>query len=162
MFTLGGALLVGRTSPDLLEMILGVFLVAYTLLSWSGRFSLSRSTLTAVVGGAVSGFLAGLIGTGGALRGAFLNAFGLPKERYIATAAAIALAVDVTRLPVYLEQGLLAPRFYPLLPLIFAVALLGSFIGKQVVGRISQPVFRRVVLGAIGLIGLKFIHDWAT
>ena len=113
-------------------------------------------------GGSLSGFLAGLIGTGGALRGAFLTAFGLPKEKYIATAAAIALAVDITRIPVYVSQGFLDPALYWMLPVLFVIAMCGSFIGKRIVAHIPGAVFRRVVLAAILLIGLKFLWGWLT
>ena len=104
----------------------------------------------------MSGFFAGLIGTGGALRSAFLTAFGLSKEKYIATAAAIALAVDITRLPIYLKDGFLQPQFYWMLPVLLVIALGGSFVGKQITNKISQPVFRRIVLIAIFIIGIKF------
>lgn len=83
-----GALLVSFFPQDALKGILGAFLIVYAMYSlWKEDFHIKTSTITAIVGGGLSGFLAGLIGTGGALRGAFLTGFGLPKERYIATAA---------------------------------------------------------------------------
>jgi len=160
LFTLIGALLVENISQDLLKMVLGLFLIVYTFWSWSGKLQIRSSMATSAIGGGLSGFFAGLIGTGGALRGAFLTAFGLPKEKYIATAAAIALAVDITRLPVYLKNDFLQPELYWMLPVILVIALCGSFIGKQIINRISQPVFSRIVLIAIFIIGLKFIADW--
>jgi hypothetical protein len=113
-----------------------------------------------MVGGSISGFLAGLIGTGGALRGAFLTAFKLPKERYIATAAAIALAIDMTRIPVYLSQGFLNKEHYWYLPVLFILAFTGSFLGRQVVKRFPYKAFRKIVLVAIFLVGIKFVFDW--
>ena len=96
LLTLVGALLVERVSQDMLKMILGLFLLGYTFWSWSGKSQIRPSIAASAIGGGLSGFFAGLIGTGGALRGAFLTAFGLPKEKYIATVAAVALAVDIT------------------------------------------------------------------
>ena len=156
VLTLIGALLVQRVSQDLLQMILGLFLIMYTFWSWSGKFRIQPSITTSAIGGGLSGFFAGLIGTGGALRSAFLTAFGLSKEKYIATAAAIALAVDITRLPIYLKDGFLQPQFYWMLPVLLVIALGGSFVGKQITNKISQPVFRRIVLIAIFIIGIKF------
>ncbi|MBI4093581.1 sulfite exporter TauE/SafE family protein [Candidatus Kaiserbacteria bacterium] len=160
--TLIGAVLVSYISQDILKGILGAFLVLYVALSWSKNFSFGATTPIMLAGGGLSGFLAGLIGTGGALRGAFLTAFGLPKEKYIATAAAVALAVDITRIPVYVSQGFLDPAFYWMLPVLFVIALCGSFIGKRIVTHIPQATFRRVVLAAILLIGLKFLYDWTA
>ena len=161
VFTLLGALLVPYISQNLLKAILGVFLIIYASLSlWKDNLQVKASIFSTVLGGGLSGFLAGLIGTGGALRGAFLTAFGLPKERYIATAASIALAVDITRIPVYLSQGFLGKDYYWYLPVLLIIAFLGSYIGKQVVRKIPQGNFRKIVLLAILLIGLKFVYDF--
>lgn len=48
------------------------------------------------LGGGISGFIVGLIGTGGALRATFLTGLKIDKEKYITTAAVIALGTDAT------------------------------------------------------------------
>ncbi|EKD91207.1 MAG: hypothetical protein ACD_30C00039G0014 [uncultured bacterium] len=159
--TLIGALLVAYISQDLLKGVLGIFLIFYALLSfWKEDLKIKQSIFSTIVGGGLSGFLAGLIGTGGALRGAFLTAFNLPKEKYIATAAAIALAVDLTRLPVYFAEGFLSSQYYWYIPVLLIIALIGSFTGKQIVKRVPQKTFKKIVLAAILIVGLKFISDW--
>lgn len=156
IFTLIGALLVGFVSQLLLKGILGVFLVIYSLLTfWKSNLEVKSTVTNSVVGGGLSGFLAGLIGTGGALRGAFLTSFGISSEKYIATTAAIALSVDVTRIPVYFFQGFLESKYYWFIPVLFVIALTGSFIGRQIVNKIPQKQFKKIVLGAIFVIGLK-------
>ncbi len=161
--TLTGALLVSLLSQIILKGTLGVFLATYSLYSlWKENFHIKASTLSAILGGSLSGFLAGLIGTGGALRGAFLTGFGLPKEKYIATAASIALAVDLTRIPVYLSQGFLSSNYYWYLPILFVVAIAGSFTGKQIVKRFPYKIFKKVVLVAILLVGIKFIIEFSN
>ena len=161
VLTLLGALLVSVIPQNLLKGLLGIFLVCYSLLVfWRENYKVKPTLINTLVGGGASGFLAGLIGTGGALRGAFLTGFGLPKDKYIATAAAIALAVDLTRIPVYLSSGFLENKYYWYIPVLLIIALLGSFAGKLIVGRIPQKKFTKFVLTAILLIGLKFIYDW--
>lgn len=156
-----GATLIPLISQELLKGILGLFLVVYSLLFlWKDDIQAKPTLKNTVIGGGLSGFLAGLIGTGGALRGAFLTAFRLPKEQYIASSAAIALAVDATRIPIYLSQGFLSKEFYWFVPLLLVIALFGSFTGRQIVRLIPQKQFRKIVLMAIFLIGAKFIFDW--
>jgi len=163
LFTLGGALFVFYISQDLLKGILGIFLIIYALLSlWKDKLQIKPTLFSTVFGGSLSGFLAGLIGTGGALRGAFLTSFSLPKEKYIATAAMVAIAVDVTRIPVYLVQGFLANKYYWYLPILLIIAIAGSFIGKQIVSRFPYKLFRKGVLIAILLAGIKFFFDWLS
>lgn len=161
LFSLVGALLVSFISQELLKGILGVFLAGYGVFSLiKHNLKIKPNLVNKVLGGSLSGFLAGLIGTGGALRGAFLTAFRLPKEQYIATSAVIALAVDATRIPIYFAQGFLSSEFYFAIPILFVIALAGSYVGKQIVKRIPQKSFTRLVLVAIFLIGIKFIFDW--
>ena len=82
VLTLMGALLITYLPQEMLKGILGVFLIIYSIISlWKEDLKVRPSLFNSVIGGGLSGFLAGLIGTGGALRGAFLTAFGLPKEK---------------------------------------------------------------------------------
>lgn len=158
--TVLGALLVNYTPQDVLKLILGIFLLVFSLTSIiKPHFKFKPSKKNAVIGGSISGFFAGLIGTGGAIRSAFLTAFNLQKKVYLATAAAIALAVDITRIPIYFESGFLAPQLYIHLPLLFIIAIAGAYVGKKIVDKIPQKAFRRIVLIAIILISLKFMYD---
>jgi len=101
-----GAHFVFTAPEEMLSRILGGFLVAYTLfLFLNPSFKFKDSTITAAVGGGLSGFFAGVFGVGGAVRSAFLTAFDLPKAVYIATAGAIGLGVDSARLVEYWRGG---------------------------------------------------------
>ena len=96
-----------------MQIILGIFLIAFSvlfLLKPSLKFA--ANTRTTITGGGISGFITGIVGTGGALRATFLTGFNLEKTKYIATAAVIALATDATRIPSYLYQGFLLPQYY--------------------------------------------------
>lgn len=159
--TIVGASLVAYAPQNVLKLILGLFLLLFgivSLLKPDLRFPPTGTS--AIIGGSFSGFFAGLIGTGGALRGSFLIAFNLEKSVYVATAALIALAVDITRLPVYFASGFLAPQYYWYIPILLGVALAGSFAGRRIVERVPQEAFRNIVFIAIALIGTKFISDF--
>lgn len=163
ILTLLGALLVTYVSSEILKGVLGVFLIVFSLTSLlKPKFSFSPSARNSFVGGSLSGFFAGLIGTGGALRGAFLTSFNLKKSVYIATAAAISLAVDLTRIPIYFGSGFLEEQFYYYVPLLFFLAISGSFAGKKIVNKISQPTFKKLVLAVIILVSSKFVYDGIT
>jgi uncharacterized protein len=56
------------------------------------------------LGGVLSGFFAGVSGIQGALRSAFLVRAGLGREAFVGTSALCAVAVDLARIPLYLEQ----------------------------------------------------------
>jgi uncharacterized membrane protein YfcA len=159
-FTLLGAALVLSTPEETLKGLLGLFLVGYAALSLRRGVALRPTGAAMGVGGAVSGFLAGLIGTGGALRGAFLSAFRLPRDSYLANAALIALAVDLTRLPVYFGQGFSERVPWTYYPLLIGIAWAGAFAGRRLVARIPQERFRNVVFALLLLAGLAFTIRW--
>lgn len=161
VLTVLGALLVNQLPQGALKGALGLFLLLFGIFSLIRKVPPIRSTTFRVaLAGGSSGFLAGLIGTGGALRGAALNAFGTPKVHYIATAAAIALAVDVTRIPIYFSQGFLAAEYYWYLPVLFVAAIIGSLIGKRIIHKVPQKHFKTIVAVAITLVGIKLVADW--
>lgn len=160
VLTLIGALLVNYTPQEILKLILGIFLLTYSMtLLFKPKIRLKSKARNAIIGGSLSGFLAGLIGIAGAVRGVFLTSFNLKKKTYIATAAAISLIVDLTRIPVYLTNGFLPIQLYYYIPLLGITAVIGSYIGKRIVNKIPQNIFRKFVLVAIAGVSLKFIYD---
>ncbi|MGC9516421.1 MAG: sulfite exporter TauE/SafE family protein [Methanomicrobiales archaeon] len=160
VLTVIGAYMVPFISQDILKLILGIFLIFFSILSiYKPDLRFPATKKSSIMGGSISGFLAGLIGTGGALRGAFLMAFNLQKATYIATAAVIALAVDITRIPIYLSEGFLNPDLYYYIPLLFIVSVAGSYTGKRIVNKIHQEKFKKFVLIVIILISMKLIFD---
>lgn len=157
-----GALTVEMLPVDQLKALLGLFLVGYALMVLAKKqLRMQPTPVNLVMGGVTSGFAAGLIGTGGALRGAFLSALGLAKEKYIATAAITALLVDMTRIPVYLKSGFLAPEMWIWVILLLPCAWLGTVIGKRLLKHIPQEGFEKIVITGIGIIGIKLFMDWA-
>ncbi|MFM7852491.1 MAG: sulfite exporter TauE/SafE family protein [Flammeovirgaceae bacterium] len=91
-----------------LEVLLAVFLVvmSVSLMIWN-NFSIKPSKINSSIGGIASGLLAGLLGTGGAIRGVTMAAYNLPIESFIATSSVIDLGIDVSRSAVYLWNGYL-------------------------------------------------------
>jgi len=160
LFTLLGAWAVLSFTTDIFKLILGVFLGVFSIISYMNpKLSLKYVNRNIFLGGGLSGFFAGLMGTGGALRAAFLNAFKVKKGVYLATSASIALLVDLTRIPVYIAGGFLNFEVLIAVPILFVLAIIGAYIGKRIVGYIPQEPFRKGVLIAILIISLKFIYD---
>lgn len=159
--TVLGAKLAWVIDADLLKMILGIVLMLYA------SYSLFNPTLKVAVNprigriwGALSGFSAGLIGTGWVLRGAFMTLFWLPKEGYVATIASVALLVDATRIPIYFWQWFLDQKYIWMIPLLFVVAFIGSTVGKFIVKRIEAVVLRKIIFCAIILISGLLAWQW--
>jgi uncharacterized protein len=160
LFSLLGAFMIGILPQPVLKLVLGIFLIT-TSVSFLIKpgLKIPTNTSTFIAGGSVTGFITALVGTGGALRATLLQGFNIEKVKYIATAATIALATDATRIPVYLSQGFLTEQYSLYIPILFGIALAGSFIGRKIVKRINQALFRKIVLVSIILVSIKFIID---
>lgn len=160
ILTFIGAKLVNYLPSEILIFILGIFLFTFSIVSmWKPKIKFNPSNKNAVVGGGLSGFFAGILGTGGAIRSFFLTSFKLKKNVYLATAALIALLIDIVRIPVYFYNRLLQPIYYYLILPLFFIAIISSYVGKKVVDKTPEKDYLKFVYFSIGLISLKFISD---
>ena len=159
LFAFGGATLVSILPVDDIKKILAVFLIIYSLYSlMKPKFTLKETQTNAVVGGSLSGLLAGLLGLGGAVRSTFLIAFNLPKEAYVATSAMIAVVIDFTRIPTYLVTKIVAgSSYYVLLIFMLGTAYLGVRSGKILLDKINQSTFRKIVMIALLAVGISIL-----
>ncbi len=166
LFVLGGVIfsfvaaqMVDTLSSPLLKKGMGFFLILYPLLIfYKPKFHIHFTQPAAFIGGSLSGFFAGLIGMGGAVRSFFLSLFNLPKQMYIATGGLVSIAIDVTRVGVYMQSSDL--NMLNALQLVLFSApflLLGLFLGKKMVFKIPQHYFRTLVTVVLALFGMRLL-----
>lgn len=142
-----GAWLSQFVAPEWLSLGLGVFLLIFSIwLLVNSQMTMRPNKRNALAGGAVSGFAAGLLGTGGAIRGAVMAAFNLKKEQFIATSAIIDMGIDLSRTVVYAGNGFIHRHDLYLVPILIVISIVGTYIGKRLLIRISQDQFRKLVL----------------
>ncbi|MDX1470774.1 MAG: sulfite exporter TauE/SafE family protein, partial [Flavobacteriaceae bacterium] len=158
VFVIVGGFLSKLMSTTFLEIFLGVFLVGFSLLFLINRtLVISPNVKNAIIGGSFSGFSAGLLGTGGAIRGLTMAAFNLEKSVFIATSAFIDFLIDFSRTFVYYQNGYIHQHDLKYVPFLFLIGLVGSLIGKKILKYIPQSKFRRLSLFFILLIGIVTI-----
>jgi len=159
LFSYVGAALSVGSSEVLLKRFLGGFLLLYVFyLFLKQSWKIPASNRTSIMGGSLSGFFAGIFGVGGAVRGAFLSAFNLPKEMYIFTSGMVALFIDITRIIKYLTSGTTLPENLILILLLaIPISLSGAFIAKTIVTKVPQKYFRLVIAVLLGFVALKFL-----
>jgi uncharacterized protein len=145
-----GGILLTRVPPGTLQRILGAFLIV--LVVWRRlRPTVARIATPAFAGvGLVSGLGSALLGSVGPLTAPFFLAAGLTRAAYIGIEAASALIMHLTKLATYGAGQLLTPmvRVYGII--LTSAVILGSWVGRNIVHRISDHVF--VLLVQIGLV----------
>ena len=155
LFVIIGGFLSSFLNTDILEIVLGLFLIGFSSLFLIKRkITISPNKKNAIIGGSFSGFSAGLLGTGGAIRGLTMAAFNLDKSVFIATSAFIDFMIDFSRMFVYYNNGYIHKHDLKYVPFLFIIGVLGTFIGKKILVYIPQSKFRRLSLFFILFIGL--------
>jgi uncharacterized membrane protein YfcA len=155
IFVILGGMLSDKMGSSLLEILLGVFLIAlsvYFLIYNNVQISTGRTQM--FLGGAISGFASGLIGTGGAVRGITMSAFNLEKNIYVATSAAIDLSIDLSRSVVYVYNGYLNKTNIIYVPILLIIGFVGTFMGKWILNKLPQDKFKMSSLILILIIGI--------
>jgi len=161
---LTGALLHVWLRSAILGYTLAALLVFAGVMGLTGVAQRMRfGRITAWVAGALSGMFGGLVGNQGGIRSAALLGFDIRRDSFVATATAIALLVDLFRMPVYA-----ATQWRPILsawPLMLAAAIgviVGTLVGKKVLGRIPERTFRLLIAGIVLALGIwMFLHPGA-
>jgi len=135
------------------KLTVAIFLIVFSLIEIMPsvqKIQFSKNKLA--LGGMLSGFLGGLTGIQGTVRGAFLIRSGISKEAYIATGVVIACFVDFTRLSVYASRlnvfGL--EEHLPVVISATLAAIIGAYAGSKLLKKITLRFIQ--ILVAIMLI----------
>jgi uncharacterized protein len=135
----------GISPMKLVIAVLIMFLGLWETLPGLKKIAFNQNFLP--LGGALSGFFGGLSGLQGALRSAFLVRSGLYKESYIATGAAVAILVDISRLSVYISSfSLINTRGnFVLLAAATIAGFLGALIGNIWLKKVTMGIMQTLV-----------------
>lgn len=153
-----GAQLNQYVSVEWLKLYLGIFIMLLAVLFFARRNIVTRLSLRsagAAVG--VSGFITGLLGTGGALRGIALAGLQLEKSSFVALSSGIDVGGDVLRAIIYFYNGYFDWTHWFYFPILIAAAYLGSFAGKLILEKINQAQFEKVVMVFVFFSGLALV-----
>jgi hypothetical protein len=143
-----------------LQSIIGILMIVFAIFELYPQlknFKFDRKYL--VPGGVLSGFFGGLSGHQGALRSMFLIRANLSVPTYISTGIAIALLVDLTRIPVYFfrfESSDLNHHI-GLLAITTLAAFGGAFLGKRLMKKVTFRWVQIVVAVLMMGIGMGLI-----
>jgi uncharacterized membrane protein YfcA len=131
-----------------LQLIIGGLILFFAFIELVPRLkSVQLGEKFLIPGGVLSGFFGGLSGHQGALRSAFLIKAIHSKQAFVATGIAIALLVDITRIPIYLQQSIgnyvLSEWFVLLITL--TAALAGAILGRLLLQKVTITILQQIV-----------------
>ncbi len=155
IFVILGGILSKYFDGLILSLSLAIFLIAFSLLFLVKRdLVVKPEKKQSIIGGSLSGFFSGFLGTGGAIRGLTMAAFNLEKSVFIATSAFIDFVIDAARTVIYYQNGFIQEKDFIYIPFLLVIGLVGSYLGKLILKKIPQEKFKRISLYLILIIGI--------
>lgn len=142
------------------KVIIGILLLVFACAEFLPAFRrITFAPKHQIPGGLLCGFFGGLAGLQGALRSAFLVKAGLDKAGYVATGAAVAFLIDLSRLSMYAQLIIThhAEFDYALLAAAVGAALAGSVLGNRYLHKATLPGIQKLVAVLLFVIALSMI-----
>jgi uncharacterized membrane protein YfcA len=145
------------------DVAIGVFLIAMVpMRHWLARHQLKLSLWHLAIGGAVIGYLTGIVVSTGPLSVPLFLFYGLTKGAFLATEAASSLGLYVSKSVTFERFGALTGDI-ALKGLIAGASLMsGAFIAKRFVLRLEPETFRLVMDAIMVAAGLSLLWTAAT
>ncbi len=143
---------------DVLRAALGVFVLA-NLLPKPEHIEAIGLRARMIVAGLLKGAIGPVAGASGLILAPFFFSAHWRKEQTVATLALVQAVGHATKIAAYLLAGVKLGAWAAWwLPLAIAVVL-GTALGKQLMGRISQRGFERIFKIVLGVLGVKLLTD---
>ncbi len=130
-------------SITLLKVIVGFIILFFTWFENKKQKKINAQQVYII--SLLSGFLGGLSGNQGALRAIFLNTLKLSKESFIATGAAIAIGIDITRIGKYSQLFLNSTNInYNIIIIATTSAFVGTYFGTKYLKKINHSTTNKI------------------
>jgi hypothetical protein len=155
---LGAALLV-YLPADIFGKILGVGMIAFVAgdalkLRYRGQQVATPRAMP--MWGVLYGIFSGALGSGNLVKGPLFLSMGLLKESYVATYAATSLFMNIPKIGIYAFSGIITVTILIQSIPFLVIAIVGSWIGKKVLGYVSNDIFyyAAVIVCLVSALGL--------
>lgn len=157
-FSILGAISFAIADKNIVTRAIGLFLIVFSLYKLIRVKEIGgRESTKMVVGGAMVGFISGLIGSAGPIGAAFFLSLNLNPISYIASEAVTAVVIHSVKIAVY--QKLLNIRLDAVLvgTFIGLAMILGTFVSNRIIKKIPKGKFANFVCVLLIIIGLQMI-----
>ncbi len=174
--TVIGVFFIPYLATTILEIILGLFIVAFSVIKLyiylikdrkkesqdptqvENGDNIKRKIPEFVIylGGFSNGFLASLISAAGPINVALLESTGHHRESLIANFSAILLPLSLLRLPLYIINGVFPLDLWVVFLLAIPIILAFTKIGHLLTPKIPVKIFQIIVLIFLLVIGIKY------
>ncbi|WP_292376883.1 sulfite exporter TauE/SafE family protein [Methanosarcina sp. UBA411] len=141
------------SSKSTVTRIIGAVLILFVFLRYFRILKFKPNDKTLILGGAVTGLLSGLAGSAGPIGAAVFLSFGLPPVAYIASEAATATAMHITKIIVYGKLVNLPPNTINLGLLMGLAMIFGTYAANSLIKNMKKEIFQKYVAVLLCVVG---------
>jgi uncharacterized membrane protein YfcA len=158
-----GWLLMGHLDETIFKRLVGVIILSLTAVqvgrTWKPNWfdQVPHTRLFAVTLGLMAGLTTMLANAAGPVVALYLLAVSLPKWELIGTTAWLFLVLNVLKLPLSYNLGLITPSTLMLGAAMSVAIPIGIFVGRWMVSRVSQKWFNGILLAFTGIAAMRMI-----
>lgn len=160
---LAGWYLMGQLDENLFKQLVGIIILTLTLVQvariwkpdWFDR--VPHTYAFAVTLGFLAGLTTMLANAAGPVVALYLLAISLPKWELIGTTAWLFLVLNVLKLPLSYNLGLITPQTLMLGAALSLAIPVGIFVGRWMVSRVSQRLFNGILLAFTAVAAIRLI-----
>lgn len=138
---------------DIVTRCIGGVLILLVLLKAMHKLELKSGNRTMLIGGAVTGLLSGLAGSGGPIGAAAFLTLGLPPVAYIASEAATASAMHILKTIIYSKLVGIDTTAALTGVAMGAAMLAGTFAANRIIRSMEKGVFMKYVAVMLCVVG---------
>jgi hypothetical protein len=143
--SLAGSVLFANMAPATIKTAAAAALIGVILLRRTGFVKLEIGEKGLAVGGVITGLVSGAIGSAGPLGAASFLGLGLPAGAYVASEALGATAIHIAKTVAYQRYQLIGVPELTTGLMMGGGMICGSWVGRQLIKRLSQQAFVRIV-----------------
>jgi uncharacterized protein len=144
----------------IVDYAIGLFLLAMIPARyWLARKTVCLNLIHLAIAGAVIGFLTGIVVSTGPISVPVFLGFGLVKGAFLATEAASSLAIYVVKCLTFQNSGALPWDLFLKGLIVGASVMIGTFIAKPFVMRLSAETFRYLMDALLLISGLTMLWN---
>lgn len=157
-----GAAILLKTRPDILILLLGIFVIFYVLNSFFSKKGPSRFSKALVIPfSLIGGIFSALFGSGGFIYAMYLSSRIVDKQKFRITQVTLIGFSTLTRVIIFLAMGVYVNLDILLMALAFSPAMLfGIWVGRHITLRISREAFLKMINVVIFISGLTLLYRY--
>lgn len=135
----------------------GGALILLVIAKMTRLFTLKGTKKTLLIGGAITGGVSGLAGSGGPIGAAVFLSLGLPPVAYIASEAATATAMHILKTVIYSKLASLDPQSLLIGLLMGASMMIGTLAANRFIKKMDKNKFQKYVAVLLCVVGLYML-----